>query len=66
MFNMIILKTCHASLRAEGFEFLTAVDNVMRWGTGDFLKNIVERLGIVAKLAKSTGWARQEGTKPKP
>ena len=49
MFNMSILKTCHGSLPGEVLEFLIAVDNVMSWGTGQFLEDIVERLGKVAK-----------------
>ncbi len=58
MFNMSILKTWHALLRDEVLRFLTAVDNVISWGSGDFLDDIVERLGKVAKRARG---AREGG-----
>ncbi|MCJ1429792.1 hypothetical protein MMC29_007707 [Sticta canariensis] len=48
-FNMSILKTCHASIRSEVSRFLTAVDNVISWGSGDFLDDVAERLRKVAK-----------------
>lgn len=48
-FNMSILKTCHASIRSEVLRFLTAVDNVISWGSGDFLDGVAERLRKVAK-----------------
>lgn len=49
MFNMSILKIWHASFRDEALGFLTAVDNVLGWGSGQFLDDIVEGLGMVAK-----------------
>lgn len=58
MFNMGILKTCHGSLQGEVLDFLIAVDNVMSWGTGDFLADIVARLGKAAKRAGKAGEGR--------
>lgn len=48
---------CHGLFRDQVLEFFTAVQNVMTRGTGDFLKEIVERLGNVAEVAKRTGRA---------
>lgn len=48
-FNMSILKTWHASIRNEVLRFLTAVDNVISWGSGDYLDDVAERLRKVAK-----------------
>jgi hypothetical protein len=50
-FNMVPVKTCHVTFRSSILEFLTAVDNVMSWGSGDFLDDIAKRLGKVAKHA---------------
>lgn len=48
-FNMKLLKICNAVL-LEGMEdFIVAVDNVLRWGSGPFLESVVERLGRVAR-----------------
>ena len=55
MYNMVILKTCNAVLRGELLGFLMAVDNVMSWGAGEFLENIMKQLGEVAKAAKLSG-----------
>ena len=52
MYKMVIMKTCNAVLRDELLGFLTAVDNVMSWGAGEFLENITKQLGEVAKVAK--------------
>ena len=56
MFNMSLMKIWHASLESEVLNFLTAVDNVISWGSGDFLDDIVERL---RKVAKHAGGARE-------
>lgn len=57
IFNMSILRAWHASLRDEVLRFLTAVDNVITWGSGDFLDDVVERLGKIAKRV----WVAGEG-----
>jgi hypothetical protein len=52
--NMNMVKVCHGSFQDGVLEFLVAVDNVMRWGTSDFLKGIAKQLGAVAKSAATT------------
>ena len=50
-FNMALLKSCNGLL-LEGLEdFVVAIDNVLRWGTGSFLDSVVERLEKVARRA---------------
>lgn len=51
MFKMDMLETCHTSKRNDALRFLTAVDNVLGWGSGQFLDDIVMRLAKVAKRA---------------
>ena len=51
-FNMKLLKICNGILLEGVEDFIIAVDNVLRWGTGPFLESVVERLG---KVAKKTG-----------
>ena len=48
-FDMKLLMSCSGTLLESVEDFITAVDNVLRWGAGPFLKSVVERLGIVAK-----------------
>ena len=48
IYNMNILKTCHASLEEGVVEFLVMVDLVMSWASTDFLNEIAEQLYLVA------------------
>ncbi|KAH8721551.1 hypothetical protein GQ44DRAFT_729729 [Phaeosphaeriaceae sp. PMI808] len=48
-FNMTLLKLCHGVLWEGVEDFMIAVDNVLRWGTGPFTDSVVERLGKLAK-----------------
>ena len=50
-FNMKLLKLCHGVLLEGVEDFVIAVDNMLRWGTGQFVKSVVERLGKVARKA---------------
>jgi hypothetical protein len=50
-FNMALLKVCHGSLLNGVVDFIIAVDNMLRWGTGQFVESVVERLGKVARRA---------------
>lgn len=50
---MTILKLCHGVLLEGVEEFFVAVDNMLRWGTGQFVDSVVERLGKVAMMAKT-------------
>lgn len=50
-FHMIPVQACRAPILKGVLEFLVMVDNVMSWGTGEFLDGIVERLGKVATRA---------------
>ncbi|OAG39015.1 hypothetical protein AYO21_06735 [Fonsecaea monophora] len=52
-FKMKLLKICNGVLLDGVEDFIVAVDNVLRWGTGQFLKSVVERLGKVVNKAKS-------------
>ncbi|OAL34130.1 hypothetical protein AYO20_06585 [Fonsecaea nubica] len=52
-FKMKLLKICNGVLLDSVDDFIVAVDNVLRWGTGQFLKSVVERLGKVVNKAKS-------------
>ena len=50
-FNMKLLKICNGVLLEGVEDFIAMVDNVLRWGIGEFLESVVERLGQVAKKA---------------
>lgn len=50
-FNMALLKICHGVLLNGVVDFIIAVDNMLRWGTGQFVESVVERLGKVARRA---------------
>ncbi|MCJ1424013.1 hypothetical protein MMC29_001900 [Sticta canariensis] len=52
-FNMRLLKSCHGMLLEDVVGFLVAVDNVLGWGTGEFLDGVVERLGKVARRVRA-------------
>jgi hypothetical protein len=50
-FNQTLLEICNGVLLKSVVDFIVAVDNVLRWGTGQFLESVVERLGKVARKA---------------
>ncbi|KAI9693819.1 MAG: hypothetical protein M1822_003090 [Bathelium mastoideum] len=50
-FEMTLLKICHGVLLQGLEDFITAIDNVLRWGTGQFLQSVVDRLEKVARKA---------------
>jgi hypothetical protein len=50
-FSQTLLEICNGLLLKSVVEFMIAVDNVLRWGTGRFLASIVERLEILARKA---------------
>jgi hypothetical protein len=50
-FKMALIKICHGVLLDGVVDFIFAVDNVLRWGTGQFVDSVVERLGKVARRA---------------
>jgi len=52
MYNMNILKTCHASIEEGVVDFLTMVDLVMNWASTDFLNEIVEQLLLLARAER--------------
>ena len=47
VYHMAIIKTCDMALCNDVPGFLEAVDNVMRWGSGDHKKTIAKQLRIV-------------------
>ncbi|KAI2611857.1 hypothetical protein GGR54DRAFT_617066 [Hypoxylon sp. NC1633] len=47
MYNMNILKICHASLPEGVAEFLMVVDSMMSWASVDFVNDIAEQLVLV-------------------
>jgi hypothetical protein len=49
MYYQTLLAICNGLLLESVQDFIVAVDNVLRWGTGEFLNSVVERLGKVAK-----------------
>ena len=53
MFESKLLDSCNALLSKHSEEFMVRVNNVGVWGTGPFMKSVVERLGKVAKKAKT-------------
>jgi hypothetical protein len=53
MYNMTILKTCHASLQEGVVEFLMVVDSVMSWASTDFLDEIVAQLVLVDRAGRA-------------
>jgi hypothetical protein len=50
-FNMKLLNLCHGVLLEGVEDFIIMVDNMLRWGTGQFVESVVERLGKVARKA---------------
>lgn len=52
IYNMNILKTCHASLEEGVVEFLMMVDLVMNWASTDFLNEIADQLLLVARAER--------------
>jgi len=50
-FNQTLLKICNGMLLESVVDFIVVVDNVLRWGTGQFLESVVERLEMVARKA---------------
>lgn len=53
MYNMNILKTCHASLQKGVVGFLIEVDSVMSSASIDFLNEIVEQLVLVERAGQA-------------
>jgi hypothetical protein len=54
-FHMVPVKTCRVPILDEVLQWLICVDNVIKWGAGEFLEGVVERLGKVAKRAGGGG-----------
>ena len=52
-FHMKLLKICHGVLLESVEDFIVAVDNVLRWGTGQFLESVVERLSRVVRKGRA-------------
>lgn len=50
-FNQTLLEICNGMLLKSVVDFIIMVDNVLRWGTGQFLESVVEGLGKVARKA---------------
>jgi hypothetical protein len=48
---MVPVKTCRAPILDEVLQWLMCVDNVIKWGAGEFLEGVVERLGKVVRRA---------------
>ena len=53
MYNMNILKTCHASLPKSVTEFLMVVDSMMSWASVDFVNDIAEQLVLVESAGRA-------------
>lgn len=50
-FHMWPIKSCYPPIEDELLPFLTMVHNIIRWGTGDLLKDTGEKLRVVASRA---------------
>ena len=50
-FNQTLLEICNGALLKSVVDFIVVVDNVLRWGTGQFLESVVEHLAEVARKA---------------
>lgn len=50
-FNMKLLNLCHGVLLEGVEDFIIMVDKMLRWGAGQFVESVVERLGKVARKA---------------
>ena len=53
-FHMTVIASCRAPIQAEVVRWLMVVDNVLTWGSKEFLDGVVNRLGMVAKKSKKT------------
>ena len=62
IYNMSILKTCHASLEEGVVEFLVMVDLVMSWASTDFLNEITEQLLLMAHAERAQHATSQGGS----
>lgn len=51
-FHMTVIATCRAPIETEVVRWLMAVDNVLTWGSTDFLNGVVKGLRIVANKLK--------------
>lgn len=47
MYNMNILKTCHASILGGVMGFLTAVHGVLDWAMNEFVNEVADQLLLV-------------------
>ncbi|KAL8719545.1 MAG: hypothetical protein Q9225_003466, partial [Loekoesia sp. 1 TL-2023] len=54
-FKMKLLKCVHGMLLDDLEDFVVAVDNVLRWGTGRFMDSVVARLKKVAEAESLSG-----------
>ncbi|KAI9792923.1 MAG: hypothetical protein M1816_001245 [Peltula sp. TS41687] len=52
-FNMTLLESCNGVLLKGVENFIVVVDNVCRWGTGQFMESVAARLGKVARKARA-------------
>lgn len=50
-FHQTLLEICNGMLLKSVADFIVVVDNVLRWGTGQFLESVVDGLGKVARKA---------------
>lgn len=53
MFDSKLLDSCNALLLGRAEDFIVKLNNVGVWGIGPFMKSVVERLGKVARKAKT-------------
>ena len=47
--KMKVVKSCNGVVLDEVESFIAAVDNVLRWATGNFHQSVVDRLAILVK-----------------
>ena len=47
MYNLKVLKICHASLQGTVMEFFMAVDEMMSWATSDLPDDTAKQLSLL-------------------
>ncbi|MCJ1463129.1 hypothetical protein MMC07_001734 [Pseudocyphellaria aurata] len=45
LYQMSIIQSCHMAIRRDVFGFMETVENILKWGCGEHLKNAADQLG---------------------
>ena len=44
LYQMSIIQSCHMAIRREVFGFMETVENIVKWGCGEYLNNVADQL----------------------